>query len=287
MDGNPLDRPVVWRSSAPSVAAFPSASSPGTFYGAIVPFDRTEGVQATGLSPGVATITASYGEVSGSASLTVSLAFTSISAGWFHTCGIDPLGHAYCWGKGGAGQLGNGSTEATSAPVLVAGGLSFETISAASAHTCGVTTDGNGYCWGSNGWGKLGNGSTGIRLRPDLISGGHTFASIEAASLHTCGLDTAGAAYCWGYGGSRALGTDIGGTHSTPEKVSGEYTFKSISVSSDHTCAVTTTGDATAGAVASMAGSAAGRRPMRLHRPLSTVSTPSPQSAPARITPAQ
>lgn len=48
------------------------------------------------------------------------LAFESISAGTLHTCALASDGAAYCWGFAGFGQLGSGSTVASTVPVRVA-----------------------------------------------------------------------------------------------------------------------------------------------------------------------
>ena len=36
--------------------------------------------------------------------------WTSLTAGWSHTCGLKTDGTAWCWGSGGEGQLGNGGS---------------------------------------------------------------------------------------------------------------------------------------------------------------------------------
>jgi len=48
------------------------------------------------------------------------VSFTSISAGVYYTCGISTDGAAYCWGEGGAGQLGYRARGTYGAPVAVA-----------------------------------------------------------------------------------------------------------------------------------------------------------------------
>src|SRR3989442_1054229 len=87
----------------------------------------------------------------------------AIAAGSAHACAVTTSGAAYCWGFGGDGQFGNGSTTDSAdspIPVAVSGGLSFTALAGGDGHTCGLTTSGAAYCWGSNSFGQLGDGST-------------------------------------------------------------------------------------------------------------------------------
>ncbi len=98
------------------------------------------------------------------------LSFVALVVGNGHTCGITTPGAAYCWGFNYAGQLGDGSTTDTSAPVAVAGGLTLSALSARGANTCGFAS-GVAYCWGENGSGQLGDGSTVNRSVPVRVAG--------------------------------------------------------------------------------------------------------------------
>lgn len=72
-----------------------------------------------------------------------------------HTCGISPLGVAYCWGENGRGQLGDGSTVNRSTPVPVSTTERFVAIGAGDLHTCAMTAARAVFCWGDNTRGQL------------------------------------------------------------------------------------------------------------------------------------
>jgi alpha-tubulin suppressor-like RCC1 family protein len=174
----------------------------------------------------------------------------TITAGEYHSCGLSASGAAYCWGRNGYGQLGDGTTTSRNTPTPVAGGLTFTNISAArgnleSGHTCGVTSSGAAYCWGSNSKGQLGDGTKTSHLTPTPVTGGLSFAQISAGDRHTCGVTTSGAAYCWGWNFEGQLGNGegpIAADRPNPTAVLGGITFKQISAGQVHTCGVTPAG---------------------------------------------
>jgi alpha-tubulin suppressor-like RCC1 family protein len=77
----------------------------------------------------------------------------------------------FCWGLGGNGALGNGSSTDQFTPARVSGNLAFVAISAGGAFTCGVAQDGQAWCWGDNSNGQLGDGTGIDRLRPVAVAG--------------------------------------------------------------------------------------------------------------------
>src|SRR5664280_905918 len=95
--------------------------------------------------------------------------FTSITAGWYHTCGLTSAGAAWCWGRNNEGELGDSTTTNQHSPVAVGGGLSWSTVvsSEAAKHTCAVKLSSQLiYCWGYNSNGQLGDQTTIDRSSP-------------------------------------------------------------------------------------------------------------------------
>ncbi len=156
------------------------------------------------------------------------LTFASLSAGETHTCGLTPLGSAWCWGDNASGQLGTDEVvtcggspgDCSPAPVPVRGGLPFVTISAGGQHTCGIATGGAAYCWGDNRFGQLGGT---IRTQGLMVvDGGLSFASLSAGHLHTCGVTTEGLAYCWGDNSHGQLGDGTTVNRRAPVLIAGQ-----------------------------------------------------------------
>ncbi|MBT6443598.1 MAG: RCC1 repeat-containing protein, partial [Acidimicrobiaceae bacterium] len=97
----------------------------------------------------------------------------SITAGAYHTCALLNTGAVKCWGYNFYGQLGNGNTTNSSAPVAVAAftdGVTAVSITAGSEHTCAVLNTGAVNCWGNNDDGQLGNNTTDNSSAPVAVN---------------------------------------------------------------------------------------------------------------------
>jgi alpha-tubulin suppressor-like RCC1 family protein len=160
------------------------------------------------------------------------------------TCGLTTDGVAYCWGKNGTGQLGDGTMSRRLVPTRVATDVAFRSLAVGASHACAVATTGAAYCWGFSPNGAFGDGSVGLRLTPAVSAPGLTFQTIVTGSDFTCGLTPIGATYCWGLGVIGQLGNGAATSSLTPVAVAGGLTFQSLVAGGFAVCGLTADGSA-------------------------------------------
>jgi len=134
----------------------------------------------------------------------------AVTAGANHNCILTAAGEIKCWGQNTQGQLGNGTTTASTIPVLVKGiDPGAIAVSAGTAHTCAFMADGKAMCWGQNTNGRLGIGSTTASHEPAQVvnlTADADVVAIAAGNAHSCAISLVEGLVCWGYNNYGQLG---------------------------------------------------------------------------------
>ena len=181
-----------------------------------------------------------------------------IAAGYRHTCLINSLGKLYCWGTGDMGELGDGQSKNSRAPVGVKmesfEGESVKQVAGGNQFTCAVTVQGSVFCWGPNYDGRTGVGTTnGESKYPTRVKGltGKKVESIAVGGYHACAIISGGQeVYCWGRNNKSQLGVTAFGYRNTASRVSfgsnilsGGKAVKNVYASEEFTCMTLSTGE--------------------------------------------
>jgi alpha-tubulin suppressor-like RCC1 family protein len=185
-----------------------------------------------------------YGQAT-PASQAVQVIGVPLTAGWYHTCALQPSGSVRCWGNNVSGQLGNGTAVSSTTSVSVTGLADAVSLASGSYHTCALRASGGVSCWGSNGVGQLGNGTTssGATSTPVAVEGlTDAVALVAGGSGHSCALQAGGTVRCWGANGNGQLGDGTTVNSNTSVLVTGLNDAVALASGGDHTCALQSSG---------------------------------------------
>ncbi len=163
---------------------------------------------------------------------------TDVAAGYQHSCALTAAGGVECWGSNNFGQLGNGTTTASTLPTAVSAIDSALAVASGDYHSCALLSDGSVACWGYNPSGGLGDGSTSNRTTPVAVVGLNTAVAIAAGGRHSCALLASGAVQCWGDNSRGQLGDGSNSNSPTPVAVSGIASAVAIATGGTHSCAL-------------------------------------------------
>lgn len=168
----------------------------------------------------------------------------AVSVSARHACALDGDGAVWCWGMNNLGQLGDATTDDSSAarPVGLSGVVEVVT---GLTHTCARQESGQVWCWGSAG--QLGVGMSGMTAvsTPQELTTLPNATRIFSGSnaLTTCALRPDGSLWCWGVDLVETVRTGTQTFNASPVEQTGFGAVNEVSVGFAYACALRPSGD--------------------------------------------
>jgi len=159
------------------------------------------------------------GESAGQKPVLAGASIKGLAAGGRHTCALLEDGSVQCWGANDHGQLGDGSTTGSAAPVLVHALPPAIEIRASDATTCARLANNTVACWGDNRSHQLANGTAEPSTRPQPLQGLVGVFELALAGRSACARLAEGGARCWGSNEAGQLGDGTTAEHDVPMPV--------------------------------------------------------------------
>lgn len=139
----------------------------------------------------------------------------TITLGENFKCALMQDDTVQCWGTNWLGQLGDGTYNGSSTPVMVSGIGTAKSVTSGTHHACALLSDNTVKCWGYNGAGSIGDGTTTDRTTAVAITNlGTSTVELKAGSSYTCAVLSDKTVKCWGANDDGRLG--LGHTTNTP-----------------------------------------------------------------------
>jgi alpha-tubulin suppressor-like RCC1 family protein len=162
----------------------------------------------------------------------------AMAAGHAHSLAVDSNGNVWAWGANGDGQLGNGTTTPSFAPVQVPGLVNVIAVAAGDRHSIALTVNGTLWAWGNNDLGQLGDGTLQSHSAPIQVALGGV-AKIAAGAAHTLALRSDGSVWAWGANTFGQLGNGTNTSQGLPLLVPGlEARVTAIAAGQGHSIAI-------------------------------------------------
>jgi RHS repeat-associated protein len=136
------------------------------------------------------------------------------------------------------GQLGNGTTTDSHAPIQVTGLSNVTAVAAAYAQSYALKSDGTVWAWGYNLNSQLGDGTTTNRSVPVQVTGISGVSAIDGEYKSVVALKNDGTVWTWGTNTQGQLGTGTTTTSAVPLQVPGLSGVTGIAGGVVHTLAL-------------------------------------------------
>jgi alpha-tubulin suppressor-like RCC1 family protein len=173
--------------------------------------------------------------------------FTSVSVDGDFVCALDDTGRAWCWGRNGSANLGDGTINyrlPERAPIPVKTDRRFHTILTNDFGACGLDDEDRLHCWGGGNDKLLSIGPDPMSRVPVPYMSDFQWKQLSLTGAGFCGVTRDGTGYCWGRSNGYGLGNGEWGSKERPTPIAGNFTWKEVHRGMSHTCGLTTDGRA-------------------------------------------
>ena len=150
-----------------------------------------------------------------------------------HACGVAADGGVFCWGMNNSGELGNGTKDASTTPVVARVSGAAVDVWTGMGRSCARMNDMTVECWG------------GQQTTPLPVPGLVAAEQLSLSKTHSCAVTSSQSAMCWGSNDDGRLGTT---TPTTTVSVPVEFgdglldPIVQVAAGYTHTCVRTTLG---------------------------------------------
>lgn len=124
----------------------------------------------------------------------------AVAAGGSHALALAKDGTVWAWGDNTSGQLGNGTTTDSLAPIRISALSNVTAISAHQRVNLALDASGRVWAWGRGSRGSLGDGTTNDRSTPFIVSGLPSIGEIWAGGVISMAVAADGSGSVWAWG---------------------------------------------------------------------------------------
>lgn len=174
--------------------------------------------------------------------------FTSISAGYSHTCGIIIGNTLKCWGANDDWQLGDSTLPNQPLPYPIDVANTYKFISAGAFGNCAITLADDLKCWGINYNGEAGDIANFYGI-PTIVDPGVKYSYVSMGielnnyEPHSCGVTTGNTVKCWGGdGGKGRIGMGKTWSYFLPTAVDPNAEYTKVFAGSYNSCGLSFAG---------------------------------------------
>ncbi len=162
-------------------------------------------------------------------------AYSTLSVGEAHACGIRADDTLWCWGETAGGELGVIGSDGSPTQVGVA---TWRSVAAGFGYTCAIETDGTLWCWGRNDSLQTGQPTGSEFDVPTQVGAATDWAQVFAgsSSATTCATKTSGLLFCWGFDDDAQAGDGGSVLGVAPTQVTSATDWSDVSVGSFYGC---------------------------------------------------